>query len=85
MILATLKTEHFEFVAAHASKSSAKAHVVAGFLRHLEQMGSSEQAWRAATPHDYHGVGLAAALEDWYGINTMEISSGVCLRDGEVI
>jgi hypothetical protein len=86
MILATLKTEHFEFVAAHMSKSSARAHVVAGFERHLVEYGSSAKQWAEETDLGrYAGKPFAASLEDWYGINTVEIAMGVCLRDGAVV
>jgi hypothetical protein len=85
MFIATLKTEHFEFVGAGQSKSQAQRCVVDGFRAHLKSYGSSEQQWCDEVGNGYVVAAFAANLEDWYGINVVELNPGVCLRDGTVV
>jgi hypothetical protein len=86
MILALMSTGHFEWRALGKSEADARRLIVEGFTRHLASFDSSPEQWAEEVDHGrYVGKPFAASLEDWYGINTMAIAVGTCMRDWDVV
>ena len=79
LIIATMHTEHFEFMAVAETKSSARELIGKAFRRHIRQ-------YRLSTVWPRSNTDLIAELKDYYGINLYEAGgSGTAWRDGSVL
>lgn len=86
MWIAKMESETFSWLAAGDTPEIAKTVLADGFLRHLVQVDGDE-----ATAIERFGFGidrdditrdeLVEVLDDWYGIGTVMLAPGVCLRD----
>ena len=79
MIIATMNTEHFDWMAVGASEASAKELIVKAFRKHLKGCDRTTPTWPRSNAK------MITALEDWYGIDIREGGVGTAWRDDSIL
>lgn len=94
MFIATLDTEHYEFLAGGKSEEEAKQRVAIAFQKHLMQAHGVEDRlfvrvhWVQTVQFQGNVNTVASwteALDEWYGIRAYQVNDKTMLRDGEAI
>lgn len=83
-IIATMDSEHFEWMAIGESEALAKQLIARAFRKHLNQAyGSSSEFPSQSWPRS--NADLITELDNYYGIGIYEGGSGTAWRDDEIL
>tara|TARA_R110000824_G_scaffold2785_1_gene12719 strand:- start:55 stop:345 length:291 start_codon:yes stop_codon:yes gene_type:complete len=90
MIIATMDTENFNWMAVGTSEALAKELIVKAFRKHLKECRKVTPTWPLGYDKDTptwpsSNAKMVTALEDWYGIGIYEGGLGTAWRDDSII